>query len=161
MLAAPHTQQLLQQHLVCGDGQQMPTAAWDSLLQGGLARTVLQLQRAPGMAVQLLAGDRLQFVLPLLVFRGEPVRLVLLVEQFSAAAGAGGAAAGSSATQLFYSGVSLAGFSEVYGGMRALGQCSWIGWVAAAVAELQRGFVAVELSLGSDQRVLVRLRVMH
>lgn len=115
LLCSDAAQRCLSQHLHY-QGQPLPTAAWHSLVQGGLANTLLQLQRTPGMALQLLAGEHVLHVLPMFVLRGEPVELVLLVEQLVAVA------AGDK--KVFYGGGCLASFADVYKHMRALGQVS-------------------------------------
>jgi hypothetical protein len=167
LLASARSQQLLQQGMVC-NGQLLPAAAWESLLHGAVSRSLLLLQRTPGMVLQMVQGERLKHVLPLFVFKGAPVRLVLLVEQLSAAAAAvasdaaepTAAGAGSTTSRMFYGGGELAAFGDVYGAVRALGPVSWVGWVAEAVAEVARGFVRLDLAVvGAGDQVAVRLRV--
>jgi hypothetical protein len=107
------------------------------------------------MVLQMMQGERLKHVLPLFAFKGEPVRLVLLVELLfasDAAAAAGG--------KVLYGGAELAAFESVYGAVRALGPASWVGWVAEAVAEMRRRFVRLDLAVvGAGDQVAVRLRV--
>jgi hypothetical protein len=73
-------QRRLQQQLVCG-GVQLPAAAAEAVLQGGISKSLLMLQRTPHLACQvLLGGERLLYAVPLFLYAGEPVRLVLLLE---------------------------------------------------------------------------------
>jgi hypothetical protein len=160
LLTSPNTQQLLQQGMQC-DGQVLPAAAWESLLHGAVSRSLLILQRTPGMVLQLIQGERLQHVLPLFVFKSEPVRLVLLVEQLAAGSSAAEqlSAAAVGGGRVFYGGVQLAAFDDVYGAVRALGPASWVGWVGEAVEAIQRGFVRVDLAVaGAGDGVMLRLR---
>jgi hypothetical protein len=119
------------------------------------------------MVLQMVQGERMQHVLPLFVFKGEPVRLVLLVKQLAAAAtsdaagstAAAAAAAAAGGSRMLYGGAELAAFDDVYGAVRALGPASWVGWVADAVAEMRRGFVRLDLAVGAGDQVAVGLRV--
>jgi hypothetical protein len=166
LMTSPSAQQLLQQGMQCS-GQVLPAAAWESLLHGAVSRSLLLLQRAPGMVLQMLQGERLKHVLPLFVFKDEPVRMVLLVEQLSAAASGASAAAAAAAAagvaaggRVFYGGAELAAFEDVYGGVRALGPVSWVGWVGEAVAAMRQGFVRVDVAVvGTGDGVALRLRV--
>jgi hypothetical protein len=139
-------QVLLQQQLQCG-GQQLPAAATEAVLQGGIAKSLLLLQRTPQLACQLLLqGERLLYALPLMLFSGEPVRLVLLLELFSAPAAAGTVDVDGSHQQqqqqqqggLMYCSVGVVPFVSVYPAIRALGPCDWVSWVKEAVAALQQ-----------------------
>jgi hypothetical protein len=161
LLASSGLQQLLQQGMRCG-GQVLPAAAWESLLHGAVSRSLLLLQRTPGMVLQMVQGQQLQHVLPLFVFKGEPVQLVLLIKQLAAAAtsDAAGATAAAGGSRMFYGGAQLAAFDDVYGAVRALGPASWVGWVAEAVAKMRRGFVRLDLAVvGAGDHVVARLRV--
>lgn len=110
--------QHMQQHLHC-KGQQLPPATWDSLLQGAVASSLVQAQQTPGTVLRLLQGDRLLHVLPLFIIRGEPVRLVMLLEQVATA---GALEGGVGVGKLFYSGCCITSFARVYHAVRALGQ---------------------------------------
>jgi hypothetical protein len=119
-------------------GQQLPAAAAGALLQGGLARSLLQLQRTPQVACQVLqAGERLLHAVPLALFDGEPVRLVLLVELLTAASAGSGSSRAAHGTQaVFYAGRGIAPLADVYPAMRACGPVDWISWVKEAVQAL-------------------------
>jgi hypothetical protein len=147
--SADQQQQRLLQQLVCG-GQQLPAAAAEAVLQGGIAKSLLLLQRTPALAVQvLLRGDRLLYALPLMMFSGEPVRLVLLLELYatpggassSSSSGSGSSGAGGSSQQqqcgVMYCSQGVVPFADVYPAMRALGPCDWISWVKEAAAALE------------------------
>lgn len=132
--------ELLQQQLVCG-GQQLPAAAAEALVQGGIARSLLLLQRTPQLAVQLLVqGQRLLYALPLMLFSGEPVRLVLLLELYTSPPAAVGPGGQQQQQQggLLYCSQGVAPFAAVYPAMRALGPCDWVSWVKEAVEALQQ-----------------------
>jgi hypothetical protein len=155
----------LQQQLVCG-GMQLPAAAAEAVLQGGISRSLLMLQRTPHVACQvLLGGERLLYAVPLVLFAGEPVRLVLLLELVTtpgspagvstahsavssnsstagAAGSSGGGVAGSASDQqqqpgVLYCGRRVVPFADVYPAMRALGPVDWVRWVVDAVLELR------------------------
>jgi hypothetical protein len=144
-------QQVLQRikielQLVCG-GQRLPAAAAEALLQGGIAKSLLLLQRTPQVACQVLVeGERLLYAVPLVMFSGELVRLVLLLELFAApqaisssSSGGGGGVAQQQQQQqcgLLYCSRAVVPFAEVYPAMRALGPCEWVSWVKEAVAGL-------------------------
>lgn len=135
----------LELQLVCG-GQQLPPAAAEALLQGGIAKSLLLLQRTPQVTVQVLVeGERLLYAVPLLMFSGEPVRLVLLLELFAApqassssnnSSSGGGGSEHQQQCGLLYCSRGVVPFADVYPAMRALGPCEWVSWVKEAVAGL-------------------------
>lgn len=132
--------QRLQQQLVCR-GQQLPPAAAAVVIQGGIAKSLLLLQRTPQMACQCLLGERLMYAVPLMLFEGEPVRLMLLLELFSTPAGPSTGEKQQQQQQepsgVMYCSQHVLPFAEVYPAIRALGPCDWVSWVKEAVAALE------------------------
>jgi len=134
---AEASRQHLQQQLVCG-GQQLPPAAAAVVIQGGIAKSLLLLQRTPQMACQCLLGERLMYAVPLMLFEAEPVRLVLLLELFSTPAGPStGQHQQQESSGIVYCSQHLVPFVDVYPVIRALGPCDWVSWVKEAVAALE------------------------
>lgn len=124
----------LVQQLVVG-GQLLPAAAAEAVVQGGIAKSLLGLQRTPQVACQvLLQGERLLYAVPLMMFAGQPVRLVLLLEMCATPE----AAMRSPQQQgVMYSSVCVVPFADVYCDVRSLGPCDWLSWVRDAVAAMQ------------------------
>lgn len=138
--------------LKCG-GYVLPAEAAEAVIHGGIAKSLLLLQRTPQLACQVLVeGERLMYALPLMLFAGEPVCLVLLLELYTApqissssssetvyANGVPGAVPQQQQQQcgVLYCGQGVARFADVYPCMRALGPCDWVSWVKEAVAAMQ------------------------
>ncbi len=124
-MASESVRASLRRHLTCR-GVALPEPVWETMVAGGVAATTALVARCPGMALpQAWGNGRLQWVLPLLVVRGEAPSLVLVLEQFGRPGG-----------RRLYTGRLLLAFETVYGGLRAMGKVRE-GLVAGRACVLQ------------------------
>lgn len=107
---------LLGEHLMCC-GVQLPEASWEGLVRGGVEASLRLLRASPRVALPRLAAAgawRVEWLVPLRLMRGEPVRLVLVLEQHVGVDG-----------RQFYACSGMEAFEVAYVGLRAWDQVSW------------------------------------